>query len=263
MNSTLQPASRPKSPLFVSSLLYAQNSSRFLLFVFNRLRTLSFSVSRNSFVCHSYENCRVCTNNSHSGTRASSLPKNRRPFFSCTYKLSILYPLCFDIHASDGGCTPPTQSFIPLRSWHSQSWLCGSADFPFNFQLSTLNYRMGESHLKHEPPEKLPRLLPARYPGPRRIDPASARASPLVSSSGAAALCLRHHRRRGHHRGRPRQAQSLFTHVRRPRPFRIARASHARRSLWRQQRRRLHLDSRPQSQPGHRAHSRGSASLRC
>src|SRR6266436_748269 len=26
--------------------------------------------------------------------------------FSCTYKLPIFYPLCFDIHASDGGCTP-------------------------------------------------------------------------------------------------------------------------------------------------------------
>ena len=30
--------------------------------------TLSFSVSRNPFVCHSYENCRVYINNSHSGT---------------------------------------------------------------------------------------------------------------------------------------------------------------------------------------------------
>src|SRR6266446_5754664 len=36
--------------------------------VFYALRTLPSSVSRNSFVCHSYENCRVCTNNSHSGT---------------------------------------------------------------------------------------------------------------------------------------------------------------------------------------------------
>src|SRR5712692_5793541 len=27
-----------------------------------------------------------------------------RSFFSCTYKLPIFYPLCFDIHASDGGC---------------------------------------------------------------------------------------------------------------------------------------------------------------
>src|SRR6266446_10911806 len=26
------------------------------------------------------------------------------PFFSCTYKLPISQALCFDIHASDGGC---------------------------------------------------------------------------------------------------------------------------------------------------------------
>src|SRR6266849_4737098 len=38
-----------------------------------RFRTLSFSVSCNPFVCHSYENCRVCTNNSHSGTPRAAL----------------------------------------------------------------------------------------------------------------------------------------------------------------------------------------------
>src|SRR6266850_961214 len=37
-------------------------------FVLNRFHTLSFSISCNSCVCHSYENCRVCTNNSHSGS---------------------------------------------------------------------------------------------------------------------------------------------------------------------------------------------------
>src|SRR5713101_8321721 len=45
----------------------------FLPFAFNRLRTLSFSVSRKSFPCHSYENCRVCTNNSHFGTCESPI----------------------------------------------------------------------------------------------------------------------------------------------------------------------------------------------
>ena len=72
VNWTLQSVSRPKSPLFISPLLCQQNFSPFLLFVFNRLRTLSFSVSRNSFACHSCENCWVYTNNSHSETR--SLP---------------------------------------------------------------------------------------------------------------------------------------------------------------------------------------------
>ena len=38
-------------------------------FQFKALRTLSFSVSCKSFACHSYEKCRVCTNNSHSGTQ--------------------------------------------------------------------------------------------------------------------------------------------------------------------------------------------------
>ncbi len=36
--------------------------------VFYALRTLPSSVSRKSCTCHSYENCRVYTNNSHSGT---------------------------------------------------------------------------------------------------------------------------------------------------------------------------------------------------
>src|SRR6266850_1833592 len=38
-------------------------------FVFKGFHTLSFSVSRKSFAYHSYNNCRVYTNNSHSGTR--------------------------------------------------------------------------------------------------------------------------------------------------------------------------------------------------
>src|SRR6266850_4219487 len=38
-------------------------------FVFKGFHTLSFSVGRNSCICHSYENCRVYTNSSHSGTR--------------------------------------------------------------------------------------------------------------------------------------------------------------------------------------------------
>src|SRR6266571_4540824 len=46
---------------------------RIPFFVFKALRTLSFSVSRKSCVCHSYENGRVCTNNSHSGTLRRAL----------------------------------------------------------------------------------------------------------------------------------------------------------------------------------------------
>jgi|GraSoiStandDraft_32_1057276.scaffolds.fasta_scaffold18399_2 hypothetical protein len=39
--------------------------------VFYSLRTLPSSVSCKSFACHSYENCRVYANNSHSGTYSS------------------------------------------------------------------------------------------------------------------------------------------------------------------------------------------------
>ena len=38
-------------------------------FQFIALRTVSFSVACKSIACHSYENCRVCTNNFHSGTQ--------------------------------------------------------------------------------------------------------------------------------------------------------------------------------------------------
>src|SRR5712692_9293726 len=90
----------------------------FLPFPFNRLRTLSFSVSRKSFACHSYENCRVWPNSSHCGTRYEfilSVADQRfrpcrkgpliahhfaRPFFSCTYNSQIPQLLSFDIHAN-------------------------------------------------------------------------------------------------------------------------------------------------------------------
>ena len=52
-------------------------SPLFSPFLFMCLRTLSFSVSCKSFACRSYENCRVYTNNSHSGTRRSSLLHGR------------------------------------------------------------------------------------------------------------------------------------------------------------------------------------------
>ncbi len=60
--------------------LIAPESTQIPLFVSKRLRTLPSSVSRKSCVCHSYENCRVCTNNSHSGTMRcapANLPLNQ------------------------------------------------------------------------------------------------------------------------------------------------------------------------------------------
>ena len=75
MNSTLLPDSFPQPHASLSFLLSAQHSPRFSPFVFNRFQTLSFSVSCNPFICHSYENSRVCTNNSHSGTQSSASVK--------------------------------------------------------------------------------------------------------------------------------------------------------------------------------------------
>jgi len=46
-------------------------------FVLNRFHTLPSSVSCNSFACHSYENYRVCTNNSNSGTQPGDLPRSK------------------------------------------------------------------------------------------------------------------------------------------------------------------------------------------
>ncbi len=47
-------------------------------FVFKGFHTLSFSVSRKSFAYHSYDNCRVYTNNSHSGTQRSFSRRHTR-----------------------------------------------------------------------------------------------------------------------------------------------------------------------------------------
>src|SRR6266581_848036 len=69
----------------------ACESPQILFFVFKRLRTLSFSVSSKSFACHSYENSRVCTNNSQTGTEhpirmrvlsERSEPKDLSPSFA-------------------------------------------------------------------------------------------------------------------------------------------------------------------------------------
>ena len=48
--------------------LFSANTSKFSLCVFSGLRTLLFYVGLNSFVCHSYENCRGVPSSSHFGT---------------------------------------------------------------------------------------------------------------------------------------------------------------------------------------------------
>ncbi len=65
-------------------------------FVLNRFHTLSFSVSCNSCICHSYENCRVRTNNSQSETlrckltRRPSADSTLIPFLSLDFQLSTV-----------------------------------------------------------------------------------------------------------------------------------------------------------------------------
>jgi len=39
------------------------------------------------------------------------------PVFSFTYKLPIFYPLCFDIHPSNGGCTPLVPHWNSAPQW--------------------------------------------------------------------------------------------------------------------------------------------------
>jgi hypothetical protein len=60
--------SYPLPSIFVSRVTFTHKMCICKSPVFYSLHTLPSSVSRNSFVCHSYENCRVSTNNSHSGT---------------------------------------------------------------------------------------------------------------------------------------------------------------------------------------------------
>ena len=86
----------------------ACESPQILFFVFKRLRTLSFSVSSKSFTCHSYENCRVCTNNSQSGTEhpirmrvlsERSEPKDLSPSFaSCATPANHHYTQVLSFH---------------------------------------------------------------------------------------------------------------------------------------------------------------------
>src|SRR6266566_9647480 len=96
--STHSVSSRPTQ--LHSSSQSAYESPQFPVFVFKRLRTLSFSVSRKSCVCHSlvpsgaegYEKCRVCTNNSHSGTCGSPvIARKRLKFFLFKFLRTLLH----------------------------------------------------------------------------------------------------------------------------------------------------------------------------
>src|SRR6267143_1019988 len=67
-------------------------------------------------ICHSYENNRGVYQPFPIWNSLLVLGGDPRCFFSCTYKLPIFYPLCFDIHASDGGCRGSCRAFFSSRA---------------------------------------------------------------------------------------------------------------------------------------------------
>ena len=82
---------------------------------------LPSSVSRNSFVCHSCENCwrvhqqspfRLIRSVSEADSTHSNHHSHPRSFFSCTYELQILQFLCFDIPVKCSGVVSPSKRKI-------------------------------------------------------------------------------------------------------------------------------------------------------
>src|SRR5712664_122898 len=54
------------------------------------------------------------SNVSRFGSHLTPVPRKSAPFFSYTYVEPIFQPLCFQIHACNGGCTP-SQSCQPSK----------------------------------------------------------------------------------------------------------------------------------------------------
>src|SRR5712664_1095274 len=61
---------------------------------------------------------------SHFGSHPSLISEKISPFFSCTYVDPILQPVCFQIHACNGGCGLNFFSAIyyPLPTTHYPPW---------------------------------------------------------------------------------------------------------------------------------------------
>ena len=168
-----QPCSPPHAVLLtpavslrpVSSRCYkpiAHESSQIPFFVFKRLRTLSFSVSCKSCVCP-FENCRVCTNNSHSGTKLSALANpsstslnSASSAFSVISVLNPSFPFsfdcqfstspsrkCFPCHTSENSPVSPTIATDP-KTLVSKSCICHTSETPRGL-LSTPAYLLMSS----------------------------------------------------------------------------------------------------------------------
>ena len=150
----------------------AYESPQIPFFVFKRLRTLSFSVSRKSCVCHSYENCRVCTNNSHSGSPraicakgacgSSRIARKQLKFFLFKFLRTLLHApkcqrLCFQAIPHSLHKTPG------VGGTSSQ----GTAEFCLSllcFPLATFARNLALSRLRLPPPTCNPSTFQPFFP---------------------------------------------------------------------------------------------------
>jgi hypothetical protein len=71
---------------------------------------------------------------SHFGSHPTPIPAKIVPFFSCTYVQPILQPLCFQIHACNGGCTP-SGSRVPIPCSLSPACPQGKPRDPLYFHI--------------------------------------------------------------------------------------------------------------------------------
>src|SRR5712691_11448808 len=105
-------SSRPIQPLSCTQL--TRETPLIPVFVFKSLRTLSFSVSHKSCVCRSYENGRVCTNNSHSGTLPRALANLPLNYFD--RGASRFFPSAHFALSATGLCPEPVRALDPSLS---------------------------------------------------------------------------------------------------------------------------------------------------
>src|SRR6266571_4997309 len=117
---------------------------RIPFFVFKALRTLSFSVSRKSCVCHSYENGRVCTNNSHSGTLRRALAK--LPSTPSMEAPVVVFRSAHFGFSATGVCPDPVGALNPSFSLNFQL-SASSSTIPFLFKLLRTLLRSAKTQL--------------------------------------------------------------------------------------------------------------------
>jgi len=95
---------------------------------------------------------------SHFGSHPTVMPAKIAPFFSCTYVERILQPLCFQIHACNGGCTP----LLGVCTFRLRTFPRVSELFP----LFSYSYALFCTHQNHNSfVFKRFRTLCAKHPG--------------------------------------------------------------------------------------------------